>query len=63
MKTKINKKNDYLLGLFIRNNSGEEIVKHVPFYDLTFDQISSIADSYRKRYCYMVSIYELRVVY
>lgn len=63
MKTKINKKNDYLLGLFIRNNKGEEIVQHIPYYDLTFDQISSIADRYRKTYCYMVSIYELCVVY
>lgn len=29
MKTKINKKNDYLLGLFIKNNKGEEIVRHL----------------------------------
>lgn len=63
MKTKINKKNDYLLGLFIKNDKGEEVVQHLPFYDLTFEQINAIAERYRKNNCYMVSIYELRVVY
>ena len=63
MKTKNNKKNDYLLGLFIKNDKGEEVVQHLPFYDLTFEQISSIAERYRKNRCYMVSIYELRAVY
>lgn len=63
MKTKINKKNDYLLGLFIKNDKGEETVQHLPFYDLTFEQINAIAERYRKNRCYMVSIYELRAVH
>lgn len=62
MKTEINKKSDYLLGLFIKNDKGEELFQHRSFYDLTFEQISSIADRYRKNNCYMVSIYELRTV-
>ena len=62
MKTKINERNDYLLGLLIKNAVGEELFHYLSFYDLTFEQINAIAERYRKNVCYMVSIYELRAV-
>lgn len=56
MKTKINKKNDYLLGLFIKTGKGEETVQHLPFYDLTFEQINAIVERSRKNRCYLIKM-------